>query len=254
MRAIGLLLLFVLLFSCEDRVLSENIKTQLDAENMVHECKSFIDSMDDLVDAQGERYESLVYSNDNEELKSVLWYVDDTLSIIRELIKNQKTNEQHEISYYFLKGQLYIVQEIIDSSSGKEVNSSELVVLFDGKTPVRAWSNSSTDGYFNASNYKDAPTKHYDPSRALAMFSNEQDFVMHFEDFLESGGETYLLVNTGKKTNYIAALKIEKMDAFLSELKSNKEKYKNVPLLIQHQTVNQGGWIFHYYIKGSFIE
>jgi hypothetical protein len=254
MRTIGFLCLLVLLLSCEDRQLSEDIKSQLDEENMVHRCKSFIDSLDELVYERGERFESLVYSNENEELKSVLWYLDDTLSIVRELIKYQKTNEQHELSFYFLEGQLYLAQEIIDISSAQGVKSTELLVLYEGKTPVRAWSNSTNDGNFSASNYKDAPTKHYDPSRALAMFYNEKDFVMHFEDFLESGGEIYLLVNTGKKNNYIAALRIGKMDSFLNELNAKKEKYKNVPLFIQHQAINEGGWIFHQYIRGSFLE
>lgn len=244
-----------LLFSCGDRTLSNDLRNQMADENQIHECLAFIAAQDYDVESRGERFESLVYTNEEEECKSVLWYVEDTLAVVREITRNLKTKEQHEISYYFTNGQLYLVQDITDwTLRDGEISSDEYILLLEQNKAVRAWKNSMVDGDFNPQNYQTADFKDYSPERAIDMFTHERDFVLHFEDFLDSEHDLYLLVNTGKKDNFIAAMKIETMDGFLKELSTHKSKLKNTALKIQHQAVNQGGWTFHYYMSGSFLK
>lgn len=246
-------LLAFFLVACDDRDLSESMKSRLDAESEIHEFKAFIDNRDNDIELRGERFESLVYSNENEECKSVLWYLDDTLVLVREMIRNQNTEENHEVSYYFKNGRLHLVQDIGDLPSKDEMISSELIVYFENDEPLRAWSNVTNDGVFDASLYKDAQPQSFSPKRSIDMFTHETDFVLHFDGFLETGGDLYLLVNTGTEKSYIAALKINEMDDFLNELRKNEQRHKNAPLHIEHQAVNQGGWVFHYYIRGKFL-
>jgi hypothetical protein len=254
-RNFCLLIVSFLIVSCGDREISEELKNQLDEENLIHECLAYITSKDQDIESQGQRFESLVYTNEVEECKSVLWYLKDSLAVVREITRNLKTNEQHEISYYFSQGELYLVQDIADTPRNEgETSSHELIVVFKNNKPYRAWENEMVDGYFDPNKYANSDKKNYSPDRAIDMFNHNKSFVLHFEDFLNSDGENYLLVNTGQKDNFIAAIKIEAMDAFLNELSKNKEKFKNAALQINHQAVNQSGWVFHYYINGDFLK
>lgn len=239
------------LISCGDRNLSDDLVSRLDDENLVHDCKAFIDVTDQDIEVLGERFESLSFSNEHEECKSVLWYVNDTLRVVREINRTIATNEQQERSYYFKDGKLYLAQEIKDVPKGNGIESSELIVCYESETPVRAWSNSSFDGVFDPSKYSDSKPVTLSPSRALEMFNCDNSFELNFDDFLETSGERYLLVSTSHQQKYIAAIKINEMDDFLNKLFKDKKKLKNSPIKIQHQIVNQSGWVFHYYIKGE---
>jgi hypothetical protein len=73
-----------------------------------------------------------------------------------------------------------------------------------------------------------------------------------FNDFLENEADVYLLIETVGKTPYIAALKIERMDDFLSSLYSSKTLYKKKPIQVDYQVINEQGWIFSYYRSGKF--
>lgn len=242
------------LFSCGDRELSEDLRNEMTDENQIHECLAYIATQDYDIESRGERFESLIYTNENQECKSVLWYMEDTLVVVREITRDLKTKEQHEISYYFKQGQLYLVQDITDWTLREgEISSDEYILLHEAGKGVRAWINTMVDGAFDPSTYLAGEIINYSPARALDMFSHEKDFVLHFEDFLDSQGDKYLLVNTGQKENFIAAIKLEGMDDFLKELNANKSKYKNAALVIRHQAVNQAGWTFHYYISGGFL-
>jgi hypothetical protein len=254
MRNLLFFLVPFLLFSCGDRELSEDLKNQMVDENQIHDCLAYIANMDYDIESRGERFESLIYTNDFEECKSVLWYLEDTLTVAREITRNLKTNEQHEVSFYFNSGQLYLVQDIANMTTGEgEMSSDEYILLYENGSAVRAWKNVLQDGVFDPYKYEAADLKSYNPARAIDMFTHKKEFVLHFEDFLESQGDLYLLVNTGQKENFIAAIKIDSMDDFLQTLYTDKSKFKNVALDLNHQAVNQGGWTFHYYVSGGFL-
>jgi len=254
MRKTLLFLAPLFLLSCGDRELTDDLRDQMNAENLIHDCLAFVAAQDYDIESRGERFESLVYTNEEEECKSVLWYLDDTLTVVREITRNLKSKEQHEISYYFKQGQLYLVQDITDwTLRDGEISSDEYILLHENGKAVRAWKNAMVDGVFDPYSYQAAELRSYSPNRALDMFSHEQAFVLHFEDFLETEGDLYLLVNTGQKDNFIAAMKIETMDDFLKALYADKAKFKNAALEVRHQAVNQGGWTFHYYISGGFL-
>ena len=253
MRVFSILIYSLLFVACGDRELSDNVREQLDSENLIYECKAFIETADADAESRGERFESLVYTNEDEECKSVLWYINDSLVVARENTRNLKTNEQHEISFYFKDAKLYLSQDIHDLSLGEQLNAKELIVIYENDKPIRAWSNSSQNGEFETENYKEATAKSYSPKRALDMFTHDNAFALHFEDFMETNGENYLLLNTGQKDNFITAVKITQMDNFLKTLAGNKTKYKNAAVRINHQPVNQGGWVFHHYVSGEFL-
>jgi hypothetical protein len=246
-----LLAICVGLTSCSDRNLSDDLVSRLDDENFVYDCKAFIDVIDQDIEVQGERFESLSFSNEQEECKSVLWYINDTLQVVREINRRILTNEQLERSFYFKDGKLYLIQEIKDVPKDGVIESTELIIFYDSETPARAWSNFSLDGVFDPSKYVESIPVTHSPERALEMFRCENSFALNFEDFLETSGERYLLVSTSHQQKYIAAIKINQMDDFLNELFRDRIKLKNAPITIQHQIVNQGGWIFHYYVKGE---
>jgi hypothetical protein len=86
------------------------------------------------------------------------------------------------------------------------------------------------------------------------MYSLTGDFQLKFDDFLVNDQDIYLLTETVGKEAYIAALKVEQLDNFLTELYNNKAKYKGSPIQIDCQVVNESGWIFSYYRSGKFRE
>jgi len=247
----------VLLFfvSCSDRTLSEETIGQLNAENEVHDWKTFIDETDAQLDINGERFESLVFTSKSQEIKSIYWYRNDTLIVIRQQVREIPSNIQHEISYYFGKRGLQLVQELVDVPvANEEMESTEYLTLYQKGQPVKTWMNKLYGSFADPLQYKETTLRSDDYTWSHQMFSLEGDFALTFDDFLVNDQDIYLLVETVSKEPYIAALKVEKLDGFLSELYFNKDKYKNRPLQIEYQVVNDQGWIFSYYKSGKFKE
>ncbi len=255
MQKFSFFLLLLVLFSCGDRGIDENLKSRLDDENLVLECKAFIEEQDILVDSQGQRFESLVYTSAWEECKSILFYYNDSLSVLREWKRNPESHVDHEISYYFKSGALYLVQDIMDSmKQDGTLKSTELLIYHEQGKPVKAWFNNAENGYFDHADYQTTKVKTYTPNRALDMFYHEGNFGLNFDSFLTSGSDLFLLVNSGAQKEFVSAIKINEMDTFLKNLQANPDKFKNKPLKIEHQAVSQEGWLFHYYISGRFKE
>lgn len=253
MKIYLLLISALVLLSCGDQELNQNTLDQLDAEHLIHECKAFINNQDYDLDVNGQRFQSIVYSSETKECKSILLFRNDSLVVVREIQRNITTNDQTEYSYYFSNGELYLYQEISNQPKNDgSILSKEYVLLYKDGEPTRAWQNEAINGAIDPFNFKEAKTKKVSPDNALDMFNNENNYALHFEDFLETNGELYLLVNTIKGENFISALKVEKMDDFLMELKKDKTKHKNAPLKIKHEAVNDNGWIMHYYVHGTF--
>lgn len=249
-------MLFVPLFltSCGDRGISEDLKNQLDEQSMVDQLKAFQMDQDVIAENSSQRFESLLYSSEKEECKSILFYYNDSLTLIREWKRNLVGKTESETSFYFQKGELYLVQDLEYSiATDGNSRSTEYLLKIENDKPVRAWFNKAENGYLDPLQFKSADIKAYSPNRAMDMFYNENDFVLRFDDFLNSGEDTYLLVNCGENKDLIAALKIENMDGLLRNLNANKEKFKNTPLKIKHQAINQDGWLFHYYVSGELM-
>jgi len=242
-----------LLFSCGDRSFSEDTVNLLNAENEVHDWLAFIEETDAALEATGERFESLVFTSDFEETKAVFWYQEDTLRIIRHQIRDLKTNIQSEISYYLDKTGLLLVQELIDvPAADDEMQTTEYLTVYQKEKPVRTWVNEWYGGFADPLQYKDTDLRNSDFSKTIDMYSLQGDFKVTFNDFLENEVDVYLLIETVGKTPYIAALKVERMDDFLSSLYSNKALYKKKPIEVDYQVINEQGWIFSYYRSGKF--
>jgi len=239
--------------SCDDRSLSESTLNQLNAESEIYDWLAYIQDADALLESEGERFESLVFTSDVSETKAVFWYHNDTLRIIRHQIRDLQTNKQLEISYYFEASGLVLVQELIDSPvSEDEMQTEEYITFHQNEKPVRSWSNLWHGDFADPLQYKETSLRNADFLQTIDMYSLKGDFQLKFDDFLVNDQDTYLLVETVGKDAYIAALKVERLDNFLSELYNNKSKYKGSPIQIDYQVVNESGWIFSYYRSGKF--
>lgn len=257
MRIFQLFLLTVLLVlsfvSCQDRSLSESTLNQLHAESEIYDFLAYIEDTDADLESVGERFESLVFTSDASETKAIFWYQNDTLRIIRHQIRDMKTNAHTEISYYFDKTGLVLVQELIDTPvSDDETQTTEYITFYSKEQAIQSWSNNWHGGFADPLQYKSTKTRSYDFNEAIDMYSLTGDFAVSFDDFLVNDSDIYVLVETTGKTPYIAALKVERMDDFLTELYNNKAKYKRRPVEINYQVMNEQGWIFSYYRSGSF--
>lgn len=248
----GILSLF-LLNSCGDRMISDETMNQLGSENEIHDWLVYIENTDAAIEMNGERFESLVFTSEFEETKSIFWYQGDTLRIIRQQIRDLKTNNQTEISFYFNARGLLLVQELIDSAVDEdEIQTTEYVTLYENQMPIRSWGNDWYGGFADPLQYKDVAIRKSDFTRSMDMFALENDFALTFDDFIVNEHDVYLLVETVGKTPYIAALKVEQLDEFLSELYNNKSKHKKKPIKVDYQVLNEQGWIFSYYRSGQF--
>ena len=238
--------------ACGDRVLGEDAIDQLNAESEIHDWLAFIENTDADLDAFGERFESLVFTNKEEETKSIFWYKGDTVRVIRHQIRNLLNNEQREISYYFGDKGLLLVQELIDVPvSEDEIQTTEYISIYEDEKPKRTWVNKWYGSFADPLQYKDTDLKSHNYQVCLDMFTLEGDFQVTFDNFLENDADVYLLVETIGKEHYIAALKIERMDDFLSTLYNDKVFYKRKKLNLDYQVVNESGWVFSYYRSGS---
>jgi hypothetical protein len=247
------LFLMFLMLSCQDRSLSESTLNQLDAESEIYDLLAFIENMDSELEAVGERFESLVFTSETSETKAIFWYQNDTLRIIRHQMRDTKTNVQSEISYYFDQSGLVLVQELIDSPvSEDEMQTTEYITFYSDEQALRSWSNNWYGGFADPLQYQNTEIRKSDFTEAIDMYSLRGDFALSFDDFLVNDQDTYLLVETVGKTSYIAALKVERLDDFLTELYKNKSKYKKTPIQIDYQVVSEDGWIFSYYRSGGF--
>jgi hypothetical protein len=250
----GFTFLFLSMVSCEDRTLKESTLSQLNAESEIYDFLAFIEDRDAAVESLGERYESLVFTSEMKETKAIFWYENDTLRIIRHQIRDIKTNTQIEKSFYFDNSGLILVQELIDKPiSEEEIETTEFITYCQNEKPVRSWTNLWNGGFADPLQYKDTPLRDCDFSETLDMYGLTGNFAVVFDDFLVNDQDTYLLVETMGKSPYIAALKIERMDNFLTELYNNKSKHKRKPIKIEYQVLSEQGWIFSYYRAGSFI-
>lgn len=248
----GILPLF-LLNSCGDRVISDDTINQLHLENEIHDWLTFIENTDAAIEIDGERFESLVFTSEFEEAKSIFWYQGDTLRIIRHQTRDLKTNNQTEISFYFSTQGLLLVQELIDvAMEENEIQTTEYISLYENQMPIRSWTSEWYGGFADPLQYKDVAIRNSDFTKPMDMFTLENDFALTFDDFIVNDHDVYLLVETVGETPYIAALKVEQLDDFLSELYNNKSKYKGSPIEIDFQVVNESGWIFSYYRSGKF--
>jgi hypothetical protein len=248
----SLFLMFSLL-SCQDRSLSESTLNQLDAESEIYDLLAYIENTDAELESVGERFESLVFTSDASETKAVFWYKNDTLRIIRHQIRDTKTNVQSEISYYFDITGLVLVQELIDSPvSEDEMQTTEYITFYSNEQALRSWINNWYGGFADPLQYEDTEIRKSDFTQAIDMYSLRGDYALSFDDFLVNEQDTYLLVETTGKIPYIAALKVERLDGFLTELYNNKSKYKKTPIQIDYQVVSEQGWIFSYYRSGDF--
>lgn len=242
-----------LLFSCGDRNLSDETLDQLNAESEIHDWLAYIEDTDAALESTGERFETLVFTSESEETKAVFWYQNDTLRIIRHHIRDVKSNLQSEISYYFDISGLRIVQELIDTPiSEDEMQTSEFLTIYQKEKAVRTWENEWHGGFADPLQYKETEIRSSDFSKTLDMYSLEGDFELTFDDFLVNDIDIYLLVETVGKVPYIAALKVERLDEFLTDLYENKAKYKKKTIQIEYQVINEQGWIFSYYRSGKF--
>jgi hypothetical protein len=172
-----------------------------------------------------------------------------------EMIREIKTNKQSEVSYYFDSTGLVLVQDITDQiTSDSTFTTTEHIQWYDKNGLVRAWKSNYKNGAKDETAFSDFEGKAYSVEEALQMYSRTGAFQLHFEDFLHSEGDMFLLVNTNNPYNYIAAVKIAMMDDFLIFLQKDKEKYKNKPIAVNSELVDQNGWMFHYYRGGSLMK
>jgi hypothetical protein len=247
-------IIFVFSFaSCDDRSLNESTLNQLNAESEIYDWLAYIQDVDAILESTGERYESLVFTSDVEETKAIFWYHNDTLRIIRHQTRDLKTNQQAEISYYFEASGLVLVQELIDSPIAEdEMQTEEFITFYQNEKPVRSWSNLWHGDFADPLQYNETTLRNTNFLRIIDMYSLSGDFQLKFDDFLVNDQDIYLLTETVGKEAYVAALKVERLDNFLSELYNNKAKYKGTPIQVDYQVVNESGWIFSYYRSGKF--
>jgi hypothetical protein len=244
----------LLLFSCSDRTLSESKEAEINAVLEVNQLRMETYEFDDFFDSSCQRIESLNFSNDYEERKAYFWYQGDSLVGARELFSNIKSGVFMETSFYFKNGKIHTVLEIIDDSQDSlRKNTSEFLTAFvDGK-PTKTWKNywSSDENDSDPLGYIEEKTaRSYNLEHAFDMLNHQGEYQLYFHDFLVNEYDTYLLLETHGKQEFIAALKVTEVNEFIDKLYSNKAAYKKKPVLVQYETVIHQGWTYNHYKNG----
>lgn len=264
MFKIYLTFLFLFTFfilSCEP---SENKKDSLNKKDkpmIVHHLKDeeSFDKQTAEIDKYILAYGSVASSLDYSKEDGTYIHVDAHLDSLHKFLKLEEefsdptTKESGKRHYYFLKEKIFVTKEVFQNTGSSSAKLTERISYYapNGiclKTKERS---ASSEQVLDHIPYNAIPKTVCNVDRALRAINQENEFRLTFQGFVNSEQGDYLVVGEPGKEGYTSALKINKEDSFIQNLKKDELKYVNGTIYLEYEKVRDVSTGFTYQVYKS---
>ncbi|MGB1104685.1 MAG: hypothetical protein ACPG21_13810 [Crocinitomicaceae bacterium] len=178
------------------------------------------------------------FSKEKETYEVIEYLQDD--SVVLFVITHVLENEQIDRQVFFKHGVPVYVDELV-SSNIAELPFTQRRIYLDGANALKAEERSSAfEDELQYLEYQEVSVDldNYDFEKPKRAFSQEGEFALFFEEFINIPPQEYLILEN-EESGYDVALFIAEGDdhPFLLQLKEDPEKYKGRPVFVTQQFI-----------------
>lgn len=264
-KLIPVLILFFLFSSCEDKKRAVHNATSQDTtapEN--HESGSTSTEDYDLnlwvseIDAEIENEEkaaySLQFSNEQEEVQAILYYVGETPSRLDEKFSDYVTKTYGKRSYYLMNEQLVVSKEVKEELLPDSTYQMRETITFyeNGMAKKSQTKVAPYEEELIYSDYTEIPVTAHPFKNTLDVLNREGDYETYFLDLVETSTSTFILLSNRQSPKKTTALMLEYRDSFANELLQNKKKYIGKKVEVEFEIASNQGMTYQAYRGGKF--
>jgi len=264
-KLIPVLILFFLFSSCEDKKRAVHNATSQDTtapENQEsgststedYDLNLWVSEIDAEIENEEKAAYSLQFSNEQEEVQAILYYVGETPSRLDEKFSDYVTKTYGKRSYYLMNEQLVVSKEVKEELLPDSTYQMRETITFyeNGMAKKSQTKVAPYEEELIYSDYTEIPVTAHPFKNTLDVLNREGDYETYFLDLVETSTSTFILLSNRQSPKKTTALMLEYRDSFANELLQNKKKYIGKKVEVEFEIASNQGMTYQAYRGGKF--